>query len=104
MPTGGRADRMHLGWLRSSGASEQLLDAALSVIVAEGYGGVSIEAVARTAGVTRPVVYDHFPNLGRLLHALVEREERCALEQFQQVVPDAPGDLEPAELLVGGVR
>jgi AcrR family transcriptional regulator len=83
---------------------EQLIDAALSVILEQGYSGISIEAVARTAGVTRPVVYDHFPNLGRLLHALVEREERYALEQLARVVPEAPGDLEPAELLVGGVR
>src|ERR1700726_4704350 len=83
---------------------EQLIDAALTVILEQGYSGVSIEAVARTAGVTRPVVYDHFPNLGRLLHALVEREERYALEQLEQVVPDDPGDQEPAELLVGGVR
>jgi AcrR family transcriptional regulator len=83
---------------------EQLIDAALSVILEQGYSGVSIEAVARTAGVTRPVVYDHFPNLGRLVHALIEREERYALEQLEQVVPDDPGKLEPAELLVGGVR
>jgi AcrR family transcriptional regulator len=55
---------------------EQLIDAALEVILEHGYGKVSIEAVARTAGVTRPVVYDHFPDLARLLHALVEREER----------------------------
>ncbi|HUE26487.1 MAG TPA: helix-turn-helix domain-containing protein, partial [Solirubrobacteraceae bacterium] len=48
---------------------EQLIDAALDVILRHGYGGVSIEAIARTAGVTRPVVYDHFPNLGRLLQA-----------------------------------
>ncbi len=83
---------------------EQLIDAALSVILEQGYSGVSIEAVARTAGVTRPVVYDHFPNLGRLLHALVEREERYALEQLEAVVPDAPGTYDPAELLVAGVR
>jgi AcrR family transcriptional regulator len=83
---------------------EQLIDAALSVILEQGYSGVSIEAIARTAGVTRPVVYDHLPNLGRLLHALVEREERYALEQLEQVVPDNPGELEPVELLVGGVR
>jgi AcrR family transcriptional regulator len=83
---------------------EQLIDAALSVILEQGYGGVSIEAVARTAGVTRPVVYDHFPNLGRLLHALIEREERYALEQLERVVPADPGELEPVELLVGGVR
>jgi AcrR family transcriptional regulator len=83
---------------------EQLIDAALNVILEQGYGGVSIEAIARTAGVTRPVVYDHFPNLGRLLYALIEREERYALEQLERVVPDDPGELEPAEMLIGGVR
>src|SRR5579884_221270 len=83
---------------------EQLIDAALEVILKEGYGGVSVEAVARKAGVTRPVVYDHFPNLGRLLHALIEREERISLEQLEQVVPDDPADKDPVELLAGGVR
>jgi AcrR family transcriptional regulator len=83
---------------------EQLIDAALNVILEQGYGGVSIEAIARTAGVTRPVVYDHFPNLGRLLYALIEREERYALEQLERVVPDDPGELDPAEMLIGGVR
>jgi AcrR family transcriptional regulator len=83
---------------------EQLLDAALSVIVRDGYEGVSIEAIARTAGVTRPVVYDHFPNLGRLLQALIEREERYALEQLTAVVPDSPGDGAPPELFATGVR
>src|SRR5579885_3551908 len=86
---------------------EQLIDAALEVILAHGYGGVSIEAVARTAGVTRPVVYDHFPDLPRLLHALVEREERYSLEQLEKVVPAIAGDAaahEPAELLGRAVR
>jgi AcrR family transcriptional regulator len=83
---------------------EQLIDAALGVILDQGYGGVSIEAVARSAGVTRPVVYDHYPNLGRLLHALVEREERYSLEQLEQVVPVDPGGRDPSELLSGGVR
>lgn len=83
---------------------EQLLDAALELIIQRGYAGVSIEAVARLAGVTRPVVYDHFPNLGRLLHALVEREERYALAQLEQVVPADPGDASPPELLIRGVE
>ncbi|MDQ6605528.1 MAG: TetR/AcrR family transcriptional regulator [Actinomycetota bacterium] len=83
---------------------EQLQDAALSVILGQGYSGVSIEAVARIAGVTRPVVYDHFPNLGRLLHALVEREERYALAELEDVVPEDPGSYEPSELLSRGVR
>lgn len=83
---------------------EQLLDAALSVIVRDGYEGVSIEAIARSAGVTRPVVYDHFENLGRLLQALIEREEGYALEQLGLVVPESPGDGAPPELVATGVR
>src|SRR2546421_2825463 len=83
---------------------EQLVDAALSVILEQGYGGVSIEAIARAAGVTRPVIYDHFPNLGTLLHVLVEREERFSREQLERVVPDDPGDSDPVEVLAGSVR
>ncbi len=84
---------------------EQLIDAALSVIVQQGYEGVSIEAIARTAGVTRPVIYDHFPNLASLLQALIAREEGLALAQLASVVPDAPpGDGDPAELFAAGVR
>jgi AcrR family transcriptional regulator len=83
---------------------EQLLDAALTLIVDQGYAGVSIEAVARLAGVTRPVVYDHFPNLGRLLAALVEREERYAVSQLDQIVPAEIGSADPQELLIGGVE
>jgi AcrR family transcriptional regulator len=83
---------------------EQLIDAALSVIVQQGYSGVSIEAIARAAGVTRPVIYDHFPNLGRLLHALIEREERVSLAQLEEVVPEDPGERDPIELLAGSVK
>ncbi len=83
---------------------EQLIDAALAVILKEGYRGVSIEAIAREAGVTRPVVYDHFPNLARLLHTLVEREERYSLTQLEEVVPQNPGDLDPVGIISEGVR
>lgn len=83
---------------------EQLMDAALRVIVEQGYEGVSIEAVAREAGVTRPVIYDHFANLAVLLRALIEREESYAVAQLAQVVPDATDTGDPAELVAAGVR
>jgi AcrR family transcriptional regulator len=83
---------------------EQLIDAALTVIVEQGYEGVSIEAIARTAGVTRPVIYDHFSNLGRLLQALIEREEAYALAQLAEIVPAAPTEGDPPELFAAGVR
>jgi AcrR family transcriptional regulator len=83
---------------------EHLLDATLTVILQHGYSGVSIEAVARAAGVTRPVVYDHFPNLSRLLRSLIEREERCALEQLEDVVPEGAAEFSPDALLIAAVR
>jgi AcrR family transcriptional regulator len=75
---------------------EQLLDAALDVIVNDGYSGVSIEAVARSAGVTRPVIYDHYRDLGELLRSLIEREERYSLDQLDTVLPEARDRLPPA--------
>jgi AcrR family transcriptional regulator len=83
---------------------EQLIDAALSVIVEEGYEGISIEAIARAAGVTRPVVYDHFPNLAALLQTLIAREEERSLGQLAAVVPKQAYPEDPAEALLGGVR
>ena len=76
---------------RMSGAQrrEQLLDATKAIVVADGFHAVSIEAVARGAGITRPIVYGHFEDLGGLLEALVERESRRALHQL----PDAFDDL-----------
>jgi AcrR family transcriptional regulator len=83
----------------------QLIDAALNVIVEQGYEGVSIESIARTAGVTRPVIYDHFSNLGRLLQALIEREEAYALAQLEEVVPSAPqATVDPPAMFAAGVR
>jgi AcrR family transcriptional regulator len=83
---------------------EQLLDAALDVILEQGYGGVSIEAVARKAGVTRPVVYDHFPNLSSLLRALIEREERYSLGELEEIVPDTPREGDPMVVMAASVR
>jgi AcrR family transcriptional regulator len=83
---------------------EQLLDAALQVIAEDGYAGVTIEAVARRAGVTRPVVYGVFEDLGALLAALLQRQERRALELLDRAVPADPGDLDPDALLVNGIR
>lgn len=61
---------------------EQVLDAALAIILADGYRAVSIDRVARELDVTRPVVYKVFDDLDALLEALLERQERVALDQL----------------------
>lgn len=66
---------------------EQLLDAALTVIDRDGYDGVSIDAIAREVGVTRPVVYGAFDGLGPLLTALLDRQQQRAITQLYGALP-----------------
>jgi AcrR family transcriptional regulator len=85
----------------SAGARrEHLLDAAKAVVAGHGFHAVSIEAVARAAGITRPIVYRHFSDLAELLDALVDRETKRALAQLQGFLPaDAGGDDPRPDLL-----
>lgn len=79
---------------------EQLLDVTTEIVVQRGFHAVSIEAVARGAGVTRALIYQHFPDLGRLLEAVVEREMGRALAQVSETTPtDLRGD-DPRELML----
>lgn len=82
---------------------EQLLDAALALIAESGYGGMSMEAVARACGVTKPVVYELFGNAGELARALLEREEGRALEDLAGALPVATPDAGVDEVLANGV-
>lgn len=79
---------------------EQLLDVTKEIVARQGFHAVSIEAVAREAGITRPIVYDHFRDLGGLLEALVEREGARALAQLATVFPVDFGEGDPREALL----
>ena len=69
-----------------------------------GFHAVSIEAVAREAGITRPIVYGHFGDLPGLLEALVEREGARALAQLATVLPTDLDDGRPARALLAALR
>ena len=68
---------------------EQLLDVTKEIVGEQGFHAVSIEAVARGAGITRPVVYGHFDDLPGLLEAMVDREGTRALAQLADGAADA---------------
>jgi AcrR family transcriptional regulator len=89
--------------LSAEARREQLLDATKAIVARDGFHAVSIEAVAREAGITRPIVYGHFEDLPGLLEALVRREGARALGQLAKVLPD---DLaaDPREQLVAALR
>ncbi|WP_278315484.1 TetR/AcrR family transcriptional regulator [Lolliginicoccus levis] len=82
---------------------EQLLDAALRVVVRDGYDNVSIEAIAKEAGVTRPVVYSAYDGLEPLLHALLDRTQRRALAAALKLIPTEPRTGDVDEWFLDGV-
>lgn len=83
---------------------EQLLDAALALVARQGYGAVTMQDVAQGAGVAKPVLYEMFGNRGELLHALIEREERRALEQVAEALPDEVEGRSPEQVFAEAVR
>src|SRR5438105_11000929 len=51
----------------------QLLAAAQEVFVAQGYHAAAMDDIAETAGVSKPVLYQHFPGKLDLYLALLDR-------------------------------
>jgi AcrR family transcriptional regulator len=83
---------------------EQLLDTTKAIVARDGFHAVSIEAVAREAGVSRPIVYGHFDDLPGVLEALVDREGARALGQLAEVLPRDLTSGDPGENLIAGLR
>jgi AcrR family transcriptional regulator len=83
---------------------EQLLDATKAVVGEQGFHDVSIDAVAKRAGVSRPIVYSHFGDLGGLLEAMLQRESESALRQLAEVLPTQLESENPREALLAALR
>jgi MFS family permease/DNA-binding transcriptional regulator YbjK len=82
---------------------EQLLDVTLELLAEDGFGALSIEAIARRADVNRVVVYRSFANLPALLTALMQREDARVRETLHGLLPQAPVDQSPAVVLHGAL-
>ena len=82
---------------------EQILDVTKAMVGERGFHGISIDAVARRAGISRPVVYGHFDDLAGLLRALVEREGARAVGQLMELLPRPDSAESPRDLLAGGL-
>jgi AcrR family transcriptional regulator len=67
---------------------DQLLDIAARLILDEGYQSVSIDRVAREAGIARTVIYAQFENLDGLHGALRDRSRSRISEQIAAVLPE----------------
>lgn len=53
---------------------EQLISVARTLFATQGFEAVSIEEIATNAGVTKPVLYEHFGSKDGLYQVIVDRE------------------------------
>jgi len=59
---------------------EQLLDVGRSLFAQKGFDATSVEEIALKAGVSKPVVYEHFGGKEGLYAVVVDREMRTLLD------------------------
>jgi AcrR family transcriptional regulator len=104
MPETARRRRPYAARVPLEERREQVLDAAIRIIVEEGYSRLTIDAIARGAGVTRPVVYGAFDGLGPLTAALLDRQQERALTQLYDVLPERPDLSNPDQFAADTVR
>lgn len=75
--TGVRRTRMAAGERRA-----QLTTVARGLFSEKGLGGTSIEEIAAAAGVSKPVIYEHFGSKEKLYTAVVEQESTALLRDI----------------------
>ena len=74
------------------GKAESILTAAKRAFLAAGFGAVSMDTIAREAGVSKATVYAHFGSKEELFGAVIERECEQYFDRF------SAGELDPRDV------
>jgi AcrR family transcriptional regulator len=84
VPLKAGSDREPASRVRMSGKErrEQLLDVGRTLFANKGFDGTSVEEIADKAGVSKPVVYEHFGGKEGLYAVVVDREVRRLLDRI----------------------
>jgi AcrR family transcriptional regulator len=80
--------------MRAPERRAQLLDVARRVFGTSGFHAVSMEAVAKEAGVTKPILYDHFPSKKELYLALLDADLAVLHDEVNKALNSPIGNRE----------
>lgn len=72
----------------------QLIQVAREVFVEDGYHGAAMEQIATRAGVTKPVLYQHFESKKELYLALLTEDMSSLQSQVESAIDDARSNRE----------
>jgi AcrR family transcriptional regulator len=67
--------------MSSAARREQLIEVGRSAFAEKGFEATSVEEIAANAGVSKPVVYEHFGGKEGLYAVIVDREMRILLDK-----------------------
>jgi len=84
--------------LTADARREQILDVAINVFGRAGYFGASMNDIADAAGVTKPVLYQHFDSKSDLYRALLDEVGTRMLDSIKKATADAADGKEQTEL------
>jgi AcrR family transcriptional regulator len=73
--------------------AQRILDAAAQLLQRLGYSRVTIDDIAKEAGIGKGTVYLHWPNREALFMAVLQRELLHAMEEVTPVLRDHPEEL-----------
>ena len=68
----------------------QLLGAAQEVFVAQGYHAAAMDEIAERAGVSKPVLYQHFPGKLELYLALLDEHAEGLVQRVREALASTP--------------
>src|SRR3712207_150740 len=74
--------------LPRSARRKQLLAAAQQVFVAQGYHAAAMDEIAERAGVSKPVLYQHFPGKLELYLALLDTHCEALLSRLHEAMAE----------------
>ncbi|WP_051063002.1 TetR/AcrR family transcriptional regulator [Ilumatobacter nonamiensis] len=75
--------------LPATARREQILDVALDVFASSGFHGASMNDIAEAAGVTKPVLYQHFDSKRDLYKALLDEVGHRLLDSIAKATAEA---------------
>jgi AcrR family transcriptional regulator len=78
--------RQRGGRLPRGARRRQLLSAAREVFVAQGYHAAAMDDIADRAGVSKPVLYQHFPGKRELYLALLDESAEALVEAVREAL------------------
>ena len=74
--------------------ADRIIEAALQLMSERGLGGVTMKAVAETAGVARQTLYNHFSDVDTIVGSAIEAHQTDSLAALRSLLStiEAPGE------------